>query len=119
MANSLKVKANGQAFNLPKSILPGETVEAEINYKVDEAVSDVTIEVTTVYAKGDGDKATVKAELSKPDLSIKSVVLSGTGDRGKRIFDVNLGDEGMSYEVEKKIAETNRQEYISSEGKEL
>lgn len=94
--NALKVKANDQEFTIAKSILPDETVEAVIDYKVDEAVSDVTIEVTPEYANGAlGDKATVKVMLSKPDLSIKSVVLSGTGDGGKRIFDVNLKNEGI------------------------
>lgn len=98
--NSLKVKANGQEYAIAKSILPDETIDAVIDYKVDEAVSDVTMEVTPVYENGDGDKATVIVKLSKPDLSIKSVVLSGTGDGGKRIFDVNLGNEGIKSIVE-------------------
>lgn len=92
--NSLKVKANGQEYNIARSILPDETVEVTIDYMVDEAVSDVTIQVTPVYANGDGEIATAEVKLSRPDLSIKSVVLSGSGDGGKRIFNVNLGNEG-------------------------
>ncbi len=94
--DSLNILANNQTFSKEISLMPNETKSVVIDYLVDDAISDVSVEITPIYGnQAIGTKITKTVMLSKPDVTIKEVVLAGTGDSGKRLVDVNLKNIGM------------------------
>ncbi len=93
---SLNITANGQNFTKEVAIMPNETKSVSIDYLIDADMTDMGITITPVYANSVmGTAVTKTIVLSKPDVTLKEVVLSGTGDGGKRLVDVNLQNIGI------------------------